>query len=88
VLSALAQCGPAGFCKQQLWPLFHYILPMTPSSSGRFDSELWQAYVKANKVRSNSHPAITVVITALNLLSTKSLPPTPQPAAVLCGQGG
>ena len=41
---------PAGFCKQQLWPLFHYILPVSPSSTGRFDSELWQAYVKANKV--------------------------------------
>jgi trehalose 6-phosphate synthase/phosphatase len=42
----------AGFCKQQLWPLFHYVLPMSPSSAGRFNSELWQAYVKANKVRS------------------------------------
>jgi len=41
----------AGFCKQQLWPLFHYVLPMSPSSTGRFNSELWQAYVKANKVR-------------------------------------
>jgi trehalose-6-phosphate synthase len=40
----------AGFCKQQLWPLFHYVLPMAPSSAGRFNSELWQAYVKANKV--------------------------------------
>lgn len=40
----------AGFCKQQLWPLFHYVLPMSPSSAGRFNSELWQAYVKANKV--------------------------------------
>ncbi|WIA31619.1 hypothetical protein OEZ86_002503 [Tetradesmus obliquus] len=38
-----------GFCKQQLWPLFHYVLPMAPSSAGRFNSELWQAYVKANK---------------------------------------
>ncbi|KAF6264985.1 trehalose-6-phosphate synthase/phosphatase [Scenedesmus sp. NREL 46B-D3] len=38
-----------GFCKQQLWPLFHYVLPMSPSSAGRFNSELWQAYVKANK---------------------------------------
>lgn len=38
-----------GFCKQQLWPLFHYVLPMSPYSAGRFDSELWQAYVKANK---------------------------------------
>ena len=41
----------AGFCKQQLWPLFHYILPVSPLSSGRFDIELWQAYVKANMVR-------------------------------------
>jgi hypothetical protein len=40
-----------GFCKQQLWPLFHYILPMSPYSAGRYDSELWQAYVKANKVK-------------------------------------
>lgn len=38
-----------GFCKQQLWPLFHYILPMSPSSAGRYNAELWQAYVKANK---------------------------------------
>ena len=39
----------AGFCKQQLWPLFHYLLPLSPTASGRFDPELWQAYVKANK---------------------------------------
>lgn len=39
-----------GFCKQQLWPLFHYLLPLSPLSTGRFDPELWQAYVKANKV--------------------------------------
>ena len=39
----------AGFCKQQLWPLFHYLLPLSPTASGRFDLELWQAYVKANK---------------------------------------
>ncbi|CAL8463619.1 g3153 [Coccomyxa elongata] len=38
-----------GFCKQQLWPLFHYLLPLSPNSSGRFNPELWQAYVKANK---------------------------------------
>ena len=40
----------AGFCKQQLWPLFHYLLPLSPLSSGRFQAELWQAYIKANKV--------------------------------------
>jgi trehalose 6-phosphate synthase/phosphatase len=29
--------------------LLHYVLPMAPSSAGRFNAELWQAYVKANK---------------------------------------
>ncbi len=50
--SAINQPPPQkkGFCKQQLWPLFHYILPMSPSSAGRYNAELWQAYVKANKV--------------------------------------
>ena len=43
-------CMHAGFCKQQLWPLFHYLLPLSPTSTGRFNPELWQAYVKANKV--------------------------------------
>ena len=43
-----------GFCKQQLWPLFHYMLPLSPMSLGRFNLELWQAYVKANKVRSQT----------------------------------
>jgi hypothetical protein len=48
--SQLQPPSPAGFCKQLLWPLFHYILPVSPSSAGRFDLEFWQAYVKANKV--------------------------------------
>ncbi|XP_077237783.1 putative alpha,alpha-trehalose-phosphate synthase [UDP-forming] 9 [Tasmannia lanceolata] len=39
-----------GFCKQQLWPLFHYMLPICPDHGDRFDRSLWQAYVSANKV--------------------------------------
>ncbi|XP_044488299.1 probable alpha,alpha-trehalose-phosphate synthase [UDP-forming] 9 isoform X2 [Mangifera indica] len=39
-----------GFCKQQLWPLFHYMLPMCPEHGDRFDRLLWQAYVSANKL--------------------------------------
>ncbi|KAI4382591.1 hypothetical protein MLD38_008537 [Melastoma candidum] len=39
-----------GFCKQQLWPLFHYMLPMCPEHGDRFDRSLWQAYVSANKI--------------------------------------
>nr|XP_029121400.1 alpha,alpha-trehalose-phosphate synthase [UDP-forming] 6 isoform X2 [Elaeis guineensis] len=39
-----------GFCKQQLWPLFHYMLPLSPELGGRFDRSLWQAYVSVNKI--------------------------------------
>uniref|UniRef100_A0A1J3FF76 alpha,alpha-trehalose-phosphate synthase (UDP-forming) n=1 Tax=Noccaea caerulescens TaxID=107243 RepID=A0A1J3FF76_NOCCA len=39
-----------GFCKQHLWPLFHYMLPLTPDLGGRFDRSLWQAYLSVNKI--------------------------------------
>ncbi|CAN1165590.1 Probable alpha,alpha-trehalose-phosphate synthase [UDP-forming] 11 [Linum perenne] len=41
-----------GFCKHYLWPLFHYMLPISPSNGGAsmFDRRQWQAYVSANKV--------------------------------------
>ncbi|CAH9096050.1 unnamed protein product [Cuscuta epithymum] len=39
-----------GFCKHYLWPLFHYLLPLTPSHGMRFNRDLWQAYVSANKI--------------------------------------
>lgn len=39
-----------GFCKQYLWPLFHYMLPLSPDLGGRFDRTLWQAYVSVNKI--------------------------------------
>lgn len=39
-----------GFCKQHLWPLFHYMLPLSPDLGGRFDRTLWQAYVSVNKI--------------------------------------
>ncbi|KAK6139234.1 hypothetical protein DH2020_027019 [Rehmannia glutinosa] len=39
-----------GFCKQQLWPLFHYMLPMCSDHGDRFDRQLWHAYVSANKI--------------------------------------
>ncbi|MED6157271.1 putative alpha,alpha-trehalose-phosphate synthase [UDP-forming] 11 [Stylosanthes scabra] len=39
-----------GFCKHYLWPLFHYMLPMSPSHGARFDRAQWQAYVLANKI--------------------------------------
>lgn len=38
-----------GFCKQYLWPLFHYMLPLSSDHGSRFDRTLWQAYVSANK---------------------------------------
>ncbi|KAK4786909.1 hypothetical protein SAY86_010742 [Trapa natans] len=39
-----------GFCKQHLWPLFHYMLPFASNHGGRFDRTLWEAYVAANKI--------------------------------------
>ncbi|XP_022142078.1 probable alpha,alpha-trehalose-phosphate synthase [UDP-forming] 7 [Momordica charantia] len=39
-----------GFCKQHLWPLFHYMLPFSATHGGRFDRSLWEAYVAANKI--------------------------------------
>ncbi|XP_077226678.1 trehalose-phosphatase/synthase 7 [Tasmannia lanceolata] len=39
-----------GFCKQHLWPLFHYMLPFSAEHGGRFDRSLWEAYVSANKI--------------------------------------
>lgn len=39
-----------GFCKRQLWPLFHYKLPFSTDKSHRFDRHLWEAYVLANKL--------------------------------------
>ncbi|KAJ7953646.1 Trehalose-6-phosphate synthase-6 [Quillaja saponaria] len=42
-----------GFCKQQLWPLFHYMLPVCPDHGDRFDRLLWKAYVSANKIFSD-----------------------------------
>ncbi|XP_058112275.1 probable alpha,alpha-trehalose-phosphate synthase [UDP-forming] 9 [Magnolia sinica] len=38
-----------GFCKQQLWPLFHYMLPICPDHGDRFNKSLWQAYKTANR---------------------------------------
>ncbi|KAF8033842.1 hypothetical protein BT93_C0185 [Corymbia citriodora subsp. variegata] len=38
-----------GFCKHYLWPLFHYMLPMSPSQGARFSSLQWKAYLSANK---------------------------------------
>ncbi|CAL9047020.1 probable alpha,alpha-trehalose-phosphate synthase [UDP-forming] 9 [Musa acuminata AAA Group] len=38
-----------GFCKKQLWPLFHYMLPIGLHKGDLFDHSLFQAYVSANK---------------------------------------
>ncbi|KAG6502046.1 hypothetical protein ZIOFF_041933 [Zingiber officinale] len=38
-----------GFCKQQLWPLFHYMLPICLHKGDLFDRSLFQAYISVNK---------------------------------------
>ncbi|KAI3680818.1 hypothetical protein L6452_35594 [Arctium lappa] len=37
-----------GFCKQYLWPIFHYKLPFSDRHGGRFDKSFWEAYVTVN----------------------------------------
>ena len=44
---------PPEFCKQQLWPILHYLVPLSPTSLGRFDPALWSAYVRANMAFAN-----------------------------------
>ncbi|KDP34244.1 hypothetical protein JCGZ_07815 [Jatropha curcas] len=39
-----------GFCKHYLWPLFHYMLPISSSDGARYDRSQWLAYVSANKL--------------------------------------
>lgn len=39
-----------GFCKHYLWPLFHYMMPMTWTQGPRFDRDQWTAYTISNKL--------------------------------------
>eukprot|EP00929_Paragymnodinium_shiwhaense_P001851 TRINITY_DN102060_c0_g1_i1.p1 TRINITY_DN102060_c0_g1~~TRINITY_DN102060_c0_g1_i1.p1 ORF type:complete len:845 (+),score=200.07 TRINITY_DN102060_c0_g1_i1:203-2737(+) len=41
------------FCMQCLYPLMHAVLPLAPTSSGRFKQEHWIAFMKVNKEFSN-----------------------------------
>ncbi|GAB2274703.1 Probable alpha,alpha-trehalose-phosphate synthase [UDP-forming] 7 [Dionaea muscipula] len=38
------------FCKKQLWPLLHYMLPFSTDHGGRFDRSLWEDYVLVNRM--------------------------------------
>jgi len=39
-----------GFCKQYLWPIFHYQLPLGDAGPlSYFDKNMWTAYLSANK---------------------------------------
>jgi len=51
--AGLRQAFYQGMCKQTLWPLFHYLLPLSPASPARFRQERWEAYIKANKTFAN-----------------------------------
>lgn len=41
------------FCKQHLWPLFHYMLPFGLDKGEYFDRVLFQAYISANTIFAN-----------------------------------
>ena len=53
-----------GFCKQFLWPLMHYVLPMSPQSPARYSKSNWQGYLAANKRFADK------VVEVLNLTAT------------------
>jgi trehalose 6-phosphate synthase/phosphatase len=55
---------PAGFCKQQLWPILHYLIPLSPYSLGRFDPSLWSAYVRANMAFANKLVEVRAALAA------------------------
>ncbi|CAN8271160.1 unnamed protein product [Cochlearia groenlandica] len=39
-----------GFCKHYLWPIFHYLLPITQAQGSFFDRTNWRAYTRVNKI--------------------------------------
>ncbi|CAL9779209.1 unnamed protein product [Musa acuminata subsp. burmannicoides] len=39
-----------GFCKRHLWPLFHYMLPISAAQGELFDKSLFGAYISANRI--------------------------------------
>jgi trehalose-6-phosphate synthase len=55
------------FCKQQMWPILHYLIPLSPNSLGRFDPNLWSAYVRANMAFANK----LVEVSRVERLSTR-----------------
>ena len=67
--------------------MLHYWLPLSPNSASRFDPDLWQAYVKANKVcspaaclltgRSSVYPLATVNYTCVGPPAIVSLDQLP-----------
>mmetsp|Transcript_23901 Transcript_23901/g.28921 ORF Transcript_23901/g.28921 Transcript_23901/m.28921 type:complete len:851 (-) Transcript_23901:232-2784(-) len=38
-----------GMCKKIMWPLFHYVLPLSPQSDARYNPAYWQSYIAANR---------------------------------------
>jgi hypothetical protein len=49
-----------GMCKQIMWPMFHYVLPMSPTSNARFDPNLWQVSKNLSIRSSRSNHATAV----------------------------
>jgi hypothetical protein len=45
-----------------LWPLFHYLLPLSAAHGGRFNRSYWQAYVSVNKVRYHNNAAAIAIV--------------------------
>lgn len=39
-----------GFCKRQIWPLFHYLVPICAGQGELYDQNSFRAYISANRI--------------------------------------
>ncbi|KAI7899821.1 glycosyltransferase family 20-domain-containing protein [Cokeromyces recurvatus] len=61
-----------GYCKQVLWPVFHYLVE-TSSQSSRLEKQYWDDYVAVNRIFADTiieryHPNDTIFINDYHLL--------------------
>ena len=49
-------------CKHYLWPIFHYLLPMTQAQGSLFDRSHWKAYTKVNKISLTRSPKCSTLM--------------------------
>jgi hypothetical protein len=67
-----------GMCKQIMWPMFHYVLPMSPTSNARFDPNLWQVRISDSQFALPVQSRICCFL-CVDLPASLSRPQAPRP---------